>query len=188
MTAVKHCASNDKPASLTRESARWLKRQLSKKIVPEATEMVALCVMDFLLSCIDALSTPTGSNIAQFTGRTSGRVEALQFGITDDIRAVDAAFGNAALGHSLIRDDIDVASDSHLGVIIVPFSTAKQVKSLCGRFATWTTWSERLMGGASRAVGLFQRFSSRFGRARSGCRDGSRRKNPNRPMRMLGSA
>lgn len=134
MTAAKDCALDDKPASLTRESARWLRRQLSKEIAPETTEMVALCVMDFLSSCIDALSTPTGRNIAHFIGRNSGRAEALQFGITDDIRAVDAAFGNAALGHSLIRDDIDVASGSHLGVIIVPALLAfAQRERLSGR-------------------------------------------------------
>ena len=76
--------------------------------------------MDFLSNCVGALNTSAGRNIARFAGRPGGRADGILFGTIDDIGAAEAAFGNAALGHLLIRDDIDTPSGSHFGVVVIP--------------------------------------------------------------------
>lgn len=64
--------------------------------------------------------------------------------------AEDAAFGNSVLGHSLIRDDIEIASGSHIGAMIVPAAIA---------LAQRERWSGRqlvraLVGGHDMAIRL----------------------------------
>ena len=54
ITAAKNSAEAVGSPSLTRETARWLKRQALATGSPEAQVVIALCVMDFLSNCVGA--------------------------------------------------------------------------------------------------------------------------------------
>jgi 2-methylcitrate dehydratase PrpD len=84
------------------------------------------CLMDFLTSC---LTTGHFSWVAQArdvaaansAGQTGG---APIIGTPHRVSIQDAAFANAVAGHSLVRDDMHLASVSHLGVVVVPTALA----------------------------------------------------------------
>ena len=88
---------------------------------PTADDLIKakLCILDFLSCALTGGQLPwseQAKELAEHAGGSSCSV------IGSSIRATagDAAFANAVLGHSLVRDDMHLGSVSHLGTVIIP--------------------------------------------------------------------
>lgn len=94
-----------------------LRRQEPTEAVLRA---VKLCLVDFLGCCSVSSRLPIGEAMRGFARHRDGPAEAYHYAAGRKLPASVAAFGNATLGHSLIREDMHVASGSHIGVLIIP--------------------------------------------------------------------
>ena len=110
--------------SLTRLAARRLRQIHADDLPAEIRATVATCLLDFLGACIGGLSSPWAGAVLRYVEGRHGAPQAHQWGLTRLVSAEDAAFGNGALGHSLIRDDMHVMSASHIGVLVLPAALA----------------------------------------------------------------
>lgn len=82
-----------------------------------------LCVLDLLASAFSSTELPWARQAIGVARRNSGSVQsggAGVIGTTDVVSVQDAAFANGVMGHGLVRDDMHVASVSHLGTVLVP--------------------------------------------------------------------
>lgn len=93
--------------------------QLESRVVAK----VKLCVLDFLACALSAQGQPWARQaiaVARGHSRQAQVQAASIIGTADSFGISDAAFANAVLGHSLIRDDMHLGSISHLGVVVLP--------------------------------------------------------------------
>jgi 2-methylcitrate dehydratase PrpD len=81
---------------------------------------VKLCLADFLGCCSVGSRLPIGDAMRSFARHRDGAAQAYHYAAGRKLPAPVAAFGNATLGHSLIREDMHVASGSHIGVLVIP--------------------------------------------------------------------
>jgi 2-methylcitrate dehydratase PrpD len=88
--------------------------QLSRDVVSKAK----LCLVDFLASAFASRTLPWSRQALSVAGQSSGSSTIV--GSTVSASRADAAFANAVLGHGLVRDDMHLASVSHLGVVVFP--------------------------------------------------------------------
>ncbi|MFO1025749.1 MAG: MmgE/PrpD family protein [Acetobacteraceae bacterium] len=114
---------------------RLVRRVLADGGPPDAIrDQVALCLLDHIANCLAVRGLPIADAILRYASRSSGAAEAHHWWLGRRIPAPDAAFGNAALGHLLIRDDMHVPSGSHIGVVVIPAMLAlAQRESLSGK-------------------------------------------------------
>ncbi len=106
--------------SLTRLGARRLQAVATLDIPAELRRKASVCLLDYLGAVIGGLSAPWAPAIVDYVASRGGGVQAHQWGLGEPVGAEDAAFGNGALAHSLIRDDIHLMSASHIGVLVTP--------------------------------------------------------------------
>jgi len=81
-----------------------------------------LCLQDFLASAFESAHLPWVAQ-AQAVARASPG-KATVIGTALKATTETAAFANAVAGHGLVRDDMHVASISHLGVVVLPAALA----------------------------------------------------------------
>ncbi len=145
--------SNEQPSnapSLTRLAARRLRELAADEIPVDVQRKVAMCLLDYVGACIGGLSAPWAPAVLRYVNGRGAAPEAHQWGLPHPVAAEDAAFGNSALGHSLIRDDMHVRSGTHIGVLVIPAALAlAQRERLSGRALV-----RGLVGGYEMAVRL----------------------------------
>lgn len=118
-----HAAHNQSP-SLTRLAARHLLSPDFHDLPSEVKQKASLCLLDYLGATISGLSSPWSSSLLRYAETRPGAPEAHLWGSANPVSAEVAAFTNAALGHSNIRDDMHVAACSHIGTIVIPGALA----------------------------------------------------------------
>ena len=105
-------------------------QQLHDKPLPEHVEKQAiLCLLDYLGALVSGLSAPWAPALlsyAQAHAIPLGSVQGTAHVISMErlVSAEIAAFTNAAIAHSIIRDDMHLASGSHIGVMIISAALA----------------------------------------------------------------
>lgn len=86
---------------------------------PELVTKARGCVIDFLACALEAPDLPWGRQVIDYAAiGPKGPATVIGTGLT--VAATEAAFANGTLGHSLIREDMHVASNIHLGVVVWP--------------------------------------------------------------------
>lgn len=88
--------------------------------VTEVDSRVAACMLDFLSGCLTARATPWAPTLLRHDRMRAGPGRAFHFGLQRKGASDTAAFGNAVLGHGLIREDVHLGSGSHIGGIVIP--------------------------------------------------------------------
>lgn len=136
--------------TLTRLAARRLAEIAHADLPAEIHNKIGICLLDFLAASIGGLAAPWAPSILDYVASRKGQGQAHQWGLGFKVAAEDAAFGNGALGHSLIHDDMHVLSASHIGVLVIPAALA---------LAQRDGWSGRalvrgLVGGYEMAMSL----------------------------------
>lgn len=121
--------SNSRPESTTEAfatvlAARRLHEIATEQPPVEVRAAVADRLLDFFGACMAGLASPWAPAILKYVAGRPGAGEAFQWGSPVAVSAEVAAFGNAALGHSVIRDDMHVMSASHIGVLVLPAALA----------------------------------------------------------------
>lgn len=111
-------------ASLTRSAAQTA-ISIGRSHLPIAVcDKAVLCVQDVLASCIPAVAAADADPLLRLARAQGQPGPCYHIGLNKRLNAQAAAFGNAALAHLLIRDDMHVASGSHIGAIVVPAMVA----------------------------------------------------------------
>lgn len=77
------------------------------------------CLTDFLTCALEGQDLPWSRQAIDYV-RIGPNGPATVIGTALAVAAPEAAFANGTLGHSLIREDMHVASCSHLGVVVWP--------------------------------------------------------------------
>jgi 2-methylcitrate dehydratase PrpD len=92
------------------------------RLKPEVVAKAKLCVYDLISSALAAGEQPWSRQAAAVARRNSqGSARGAGIIGTGDVVSIqDAAFANGVLSHGLVRDDMHVASVSHLGTVLVP--------------------------------------------------------------------
>lgn len=116
--------SGEPQPTLTRLAARRLSEIAHADLPADIQNKIGICLLDFLAACIGGLDAPWAPSILSYVASRKGPAEAYQWGLGVNVAVEDAAFGNGALGHSLIHDDMHVLSASHIGVLIIPAALA----------------------------------------------------------------
>ncbi|MDL9948170.1 MmgE/PrpD family protein [Gordonia sp. ABSL11-1] len=107
-------------STVTQEVARSLTDLNSMHIPTEVQQKVTTCLLDCLSCSFDSLTVPWRTALDRYIVDRSGIAQARHWGTGGLVSAEDAAFGNSALAHSLIRDDVHVSSSTHIGVLVLP--------------------------------------------------------------------
>ena len=110
--------------TLTRLAARRLRAIAASELAPDLRHKAGLCLLDYLGACIQGLSAPWAPALLCYAESRRGAPESHQWGSDALVTAETAAFTNAALGHSIIRDDMHVGNGSHIGVLVIPAALA----------------------------------------------------------------
>lgn len=109
---------------LARLAARRIRNIACEPLEPAVRHKAALCLLDFLGCCVAGRRMPWAPALLRFADDRAGTPEAYHWSLGRRVSAGMAAFGNGVLGHSIIRDDMHVASGSHIGVLILPAAIA----------------------------------------------------------------
>ncbi|KIW91751.1 uncharacterized protein Z519_07719 [Cladophialophora bantiana CBS 173.52] len=116
---------NNPEPTLTYLAARRLEKIRNSKLTPAVEEKATLCLLDYLGALVSGLSTPWSAALLKYAqGASSGRGDAHVMGLKSLVSADVAAFTNAALAHSIIRDDMHLAAGAHIGVMVIPTALA----------------------------------------------------------------
>ena len=108
------------PVPLTRQAAQRLQGLAEGELSPEVRRKAAVCLLDYVSACIGGLTAPWAPAVLAYAATRGGAPQSHLWGSSHLVAAEDAAFGNGALGHSLIRDDMHLLSSSHIGVLVLP--------------------------------------------------------------------
>jgi 2-methylcitrate dehydratase PrpD len=121
---------------------------------PDVQRKVALCLLDHFACCLAVRDLPWTASVLRYAERLPNAPEAHHWWLGRRVAAPDAAFGNALLGHWLIRDDMHVPSASHIGVVVLPAMLAlAQRENLSGRdLLTGIVAGYEAMAGAGMAI------------------------------------
>jgi 2-methylcitrate dehydratase PrpD len=110
--------------SLTQLAAQRLKNVAESDISPKVRRKAWCCLLDHIGACIQGLQAPWAIALLNYAERNRGVPQAYQWGLPFKVNAETAAFTNGAIGHSVIRDDMHLASGSHIGVLVIPAALA----------------------------------------------------------------
>ncbi|HEX2137004.1 MAG TPA: MmgE/PrpD family protein [Microvirga sp.] len=77
------------------------------------------CLTDFLGCALEARDLPWGRQVIRYAG-IGPEGPATVIGTDLTVAATEAALANGTLGHGLIREDMHVASCTHMGVVVWP--------------------------------------------------------------------
>jgi 2-methylcitrate dehydratase PrpD len=86
----------------------------------EVQQKVAACLLDFVGCCLRARDIASVRQARQWAEKFWTLPEATILGSPLHAAASEVAFANGVAGHSLIREDMHVASSSHIGVVVLP--------------------------------------------------------------------
>ena len=99
--------------------------------LPEAVQHKAiLCLIDYLGALCAGLSVPWASALLSYARSqpslavSHGGGAAHVLGLEKPVSAEVAAFTNAAVAHSVIRDDMHLDAGAHIGVMVIPVALA----------------------------------------------------------------
>jgi 2-methylcitrate dehydratase PrpD len=89
-------------------------------IAPTAADYrkARVCLLDYFSCALAGADLPWSRAALEVAAQSSGAAPVV--GQTINCSEADAAFANAVLGHSLVRDDMHLGSVSHLGTVIIP--------------------------------------------------------------------
>ena len=110
--------------SLARLAARRLHKIASSDLTRSLREKVSLAILDYLGAIGSGLQAPWAPQVCRYAQSRPGAPEAHAWGIRDNISAETAAFLNATLAHSAIRDDMHLKSNAHVGSMVISASLA----------------------------------------------------------------
>lgn len=113
--------SQDVP--LTRLCARRLYTIATEPISPKLKEKATLAILDYLSSVAAGLQAPWAPNVAKYAESRGGGTS-FNWATRQNVSAETAAFCNALLAHSAIRDDMHLPSNSHIGSMIISAALA----------------------------------------------------------------
>lgn len=122
--------------SLIRLAARRLRKI---NITRELKEKTVLALLDYLGAIASGLKAPWAENVIKYARSQQGIPEAHAWGLQEDASVKTAAFVNAFLAHSAIRDDMHLKSNSHVGSMVISAALALAQRD------KWT--GERLIRG-----------------------------------------
>jgi 2-methylcitrate dehydratase PrpD len=132
-------AQSRRSPPLTHLATQRLSQIASSPLRPEVREKAALCLIDYLGALITGLSAPWARALHKYATNSSTHGDCHVIGLSTHTNAETTAFTNAAIAHSVIRDDMHLGSGSHIGVIIISAALA---------FAERGKWSgEQLLRG-----------------------------------------
>lgn len=111
--------------TLARLAVQRLQKIANNPVPPKLKEKVSLALIDYLSGIASGLQAPWAPAVLKFAkSRQNGASEAHAWGLNQDIGAESAAFVNATLAHSAIRDDMHLKSNSHIGGITISAALA----------------------------------------------------------------
>lgn len=89
-------------------------------MVPTAADLrkATSCMLDYFACALSGSDLPWSRAAAAIAAQSAGPNPVV--GHTISCNEADAAFANAVLGHSLVRDDMHLGSVSHLGTVVIP--------------------------------------------------------------------
>ena len=99
-------------------SEQLAKRCLSMAPTSSDFAKARLCLLDYFSCALAGGNLPWSAAAGKIAAQSSGKCSVI--GQTFTTSESDAAFANAVLGHSLVRDDMHLGSVSHLGTVIIP--------------------------------------------------------------------
>jgi 2-methylcitrate dehydratase PrpD len=124
---------------LTRLTAQRLSQINTTQLRPEVRQKASFCLIDYLGALITGISAPWASALHKYATISSNKGDCHVIGLSTPVNAETAAFTNAAIAHSVIRDDMHLGSGSHIGAIVISAALA---------FAESGKWSgEQLLRG-----------------------------------------
>jgi 2-methylcitrate dehydratase PrpD len=110
-------------APLTRLCARRITQIANNPLEPRLKEKATLAILDYLSSVSAGLHAPWAGDVAKYaSARDSG--PCFTFAGKNNVTAESAAFCNALLAHSAIRDDMHLPSNSHIGSMVISAALA----------------------------------------------------------------
>lgn len=110
--------------SLTYQAAQRLQKIASGDVPQSLKDKASLALLDYLGAIASGLQAPWAKSVCQFARTRKSASEAHAWGIQQDISAEAAAWVNATLAHSAIRDDMHLKSNSHIGSIVISAALA----------------------------------------------------------------
>lgn len=114
-------STSSEDVSLIRLAAKRLQKIT---INPELREKTILTILDYLGAISSGLKAPWAENVIKYGRTQQGRPEAHAWGLQEKASAKTAAFVNAFLAHSAIRDDMHLKSNSHIGSMVISAALA----------------------------------------------------------------
>ncbi|KAJ9610250.1 hypothetical protein H2200_005027 [Cladophialophora chaetospira] len=110
--------------SLTRLTARRLHQIATEELSQELYDKAIFCIIDWFGAVHTGLLLPWKDALVKYAKLNRGTQEAYAWGIQQQVSAETAAFVNATLAHSAIRDDMHLEACSHIGSIVISAALA----------------------------------------------------------------
>ena len=117
-------------STLAELAAERLIRLRDAELPDQVQQKAVLCILDFLGALCSGLSVPWESALLSYAKRqpsaavVDGGGAAHVVGLGKPVSAEVAAFTNAAVAHSVIRDDMHLGAGAHIGVMVIPAALA----------------------------------------------------------------
>ncbi|OAL39978.1 hypothetical protein AYO20_00891 [Fonsecaea nubica] len=112
------------PASLTRLAVRRIRRIATEELSQELYDKATFCIIDWFGAVHTGLLLPWKDALLKYAKLNRGSAEAYAWGIGGDVSTETAAFVNATLAHSAIRDDMHLEACSHIGSMVISATLA----------------------------------------------------------------
>jgi 2-methylcitrate dehydratase PrpD len=110
--------TSDNQMSLARQCARRAHRIATSPLSSELQEKATLAILDYLSSVAAGLQAPWASSVGGYA-RSKPKGPCYTWASKSNVDAETAAFCNGFLGHSAIRDDMHLQSNSHIGSMTI---------------------------------------------------------------------
>ncbi|KEF55093.1 uncharacterized protein A1O9_08746 [Exophiala aquamarina CBS 119918] len=111
--------------TLTRLAVGRLEKLRSCELKAEVREKAVQCLIDYLGALVTGLSATWSASLLQYAEVVSpSKGSSHVMGLNSTLSAEVAAFTNAALAHSIIRDDMHLSAGAHIGVMVMPAALA----------------------------------------------------------------
>ncbi|KAF2161673.1 hypothetical protein M409DRAFT_28070 [Zasmidium cellare ATCC 36951] len=110
--------------ALTRLAAKRLKQISVEGLSSEVHTKATHCLVDTLGAIAVGLTGPLAASMRMYATRDIDRPQSYAFAIGKKTSAETAAFTNAVLAHTALRDDMHLESVAHIGSIVIPSALA----------------------------------------------------------------
>lgn len=105
--------------TLIRQLAARCRHTAKGELAEKTWTKVSLALLDYFSAVACGLQSPLTESLRKYADHRRGKAEAWCWVLKDYVSVETAAFANAALAHSAIRDDMHVQSNSHVGGITI---------------------------------------------------------------------